>query len=107
LGCPGRTGICLGGTSTDLGPRTDTHHKQVPHSFLQATSAETTPTLSHAIINFEKFITEWEEIGDDVCLKPWTDIGLTWAKKYYVRMDDTEAYVLAMCMFIVWYVTAI
>ena len=33
-------------------------------------------------------------------LRPWTDVGLEWAAKYYVRMDDTDAYVLAMCKFI-------
>lgn len=43
-------------------------------------------------------MTEWEILGKEHdILKPWTDIGLRWATKYYVRMDDTEAYVLTMC----------
>ena len=85
----------------DLGPRTDTHHKQVPHAFLQATSAETTPTLSHAIIKFEEFMSNWEQLSEEhVLIKFWTNIGLRWATKYYIRMDNTEAYVLAMCKLI-------
>jgi hypothetical protein len=43
-------------------------------------------------------MTGWERLGKKhEILKPWTDIGLRWATKYYVRMDDTEAYVLTMC----------
>ena len=45
----------------------------------------------------------WEiASGDYVFLKPWTVIGLRWATKYYIRMDDTEAYILSMCKFIYW-----
>ncbi|KAI9433686.1 hypothetical protein BJY52DRAFT_1336773 [Lactarius psammicola] len=45
-------------------------------------------------------ITEWERLGDQYhVLKPWTEIGLHWAKKYYVRMDNTEAYIVTMCKF--------
>ena len=42
-------------------------------------------------------MTEWEKLREqhDI-LKPWIDIGLSWATKYYVRMDDTEAYIVAM-----------
>jgi len=43
-------------------------------------------------------MTEWEQLGEDnPKLRSWTEIGLKWAKKYYVRMDDTEAYVVTMC----------
>lgn len=61
-------------------------------------SSESTPVLSRAISHFEMFMTEWEKLGaqHDV-LKFWTEIGLDWAKKYYVRMDDTDAYVVTMC----------
>ena len=66
--------------------------------FQQSESSELMPILSHAIINFEKFMTEWERIGNDhKVLKPWTDVGLRWATKYYIQMDDTEAYILTMC----------
>jgi len=43
-------------------------------------------------------MTEWEILSKKyVILKPWTDIGVCWATKYYIRMDDTEAYILTMC----------
>jgi len=43
-------------------------------------------------------MTAWEDLGRrHVVLKAWTDMGLKWAKKYYRRMDDTDAYVLTMC----------
>jgi hypothetical protein len=44
------------------------------------------------------FMTNLENVGDQYeLLKPWTDIGLQWATKYYIRMDDTDAYVVTMC----------
>jgi hypothetical protein len=61
-------------------------------------SSESTPVLSRAISDFEMFMTTWEELGDQYpILKFWTGIGLEWAKKYYVRMDHTDAYIVAMC----------
>jgi hypothetical protein len=61
-------------------------------------SSESTPVLSRAISNFEMFMTEWERLGEQhEMLQPWTEIGLRWAKKYYTRMDDTDAYVITMC----------
>ncbi|KAH9981768.1 kinase-like domain-containing protein [Russula vinacea] len=54
--------------------------------------------LSRAIIYFEKFMTKWEKLGEQhQMLKPWTDIGVKWATKYYDRMDKTNAYVITMC----------
>ena len=48
-------------------------------------SSESMPVLSRAISDFEKLMTEWERLGDQ-CLEVlfWTEIGLDWAKKYYV-----------------------
>ena len=61
-------------------------------------SSEATPVLSRAIIYFEMLMTEWEKMGEQHKeLKPWTDIGLHWAMKYYIQMDDTDAYVVTMC----------
>jgi len=41
-------------------------------------SSESTPVLSRAIIEFEKFMTELEALGEKYeVLKPWTDIGVT------------------------------
>lgn len=69
--------------------------------FQQSMSSEWTPVLSRAIINFEMLMSEWERIAEQhECLKPWIKIGLHWATKYYIRMDDTEAYVVAMCKFV-------
>jgi hypothetical protein len=63
-------------------------------------SSESMPVLSRAIINFEMFMTEWEKLGKQHrILRPWTQIGLRWATKYYIRMDDTEVYVISMCKF--------
>jgi len=56
------------------------------------------PVLSRATINFEKFMMEWEILSKKyMILKPWMDIGVRWVTKYYIRMDDTEAYILTMC----------
>jgi hypothetical protein len=64
-------------------------------------SSELTPVLSRAIINFEVMMAQWEKIGSEhAILRPWTQVGLRWATKYYIRMDDTEAYIIAMCKFI-------
>jgi len=61
-------------------------------------SAHATPVLSGAIPAFELFMSNWEDLGNKFNnLKPWTDIGLKWARKYYNRMDDTRAYIIAMC----------
>jgi hypothetical protein len=48
-------------------------------------SSESTPILLHAIPSFEMFMTRWEELAQDFKeLQFWTDIGLRWAKKYYI-----------------------
>ena len=59
-------------------------------------SSESTPVLSRTILTFE--MTEWEKLMEEYSiLKPWIEISLRWATKYYIRMDETEAYVVAMC----------
>lgn len=61
-------------------------------------SSESMPVLSLAIIEFERFMTELEALGEKhPVLKPWTDIGIHWATKYYIRMDETKAYIVTMC----------
>jgi hypothetical protein len=71
---------------------------QVPHMVQQAMSGELMPVLSGAVPSFEIFMTRWEKLRATYPqLKPWVDIGLKWAEKYYTRMDDTDAYVVAMC----------
>lgn len=55
------------------------------------------PRLGLAVPYFELFMTGWEELQDnEPRLRPWLDVGLRWATKYYNRMDDTIAYVVAM-----------
>jgi len=61
-------------------------------------SSESTPILSRAIIELERFIAKLGEEGKKhKILKRWTDIGVQWAIKYYVRMGNTKAYAVAMC----------
>jgi hypothetical protein len=60
-------------------------------------SSESTPVLCGAIASFELLMTKWERLGEEhPGLQYWTRIGLRWARKYYKRMDDTDAYVIAM-----------
>jgi len=43
-------------------------------------------------------MTKWEKIiSQHEELQPWVEIGLQWAKKYYIQMDDTDTYVIMMC----------
>jgi len=49
-------------------------------------------------------MTAWEKVRKYKKLKPWVDVGVEWAKKYYRRMDHTRAYVIAMCKFFSWLV---
>jgi len=61
-------------------------------------SKERSPVLSGAIPAFEMFMTAWEQLGrDHPRLSQWTDIGIQWATTYYKKMDDSSAYVIAMC----------
>lgn len=64
----------------------------------QAMSAEKTPVLSGAILAFETFMTKWEKIvKEHDRLKPMVQEGLDCAYKYYDKMDQTKAYIIAMC----------
>jgi len=59
--------------------------QQVPHTFQQSMSSESIPILLCAISSFEMFMLDWEILGaEHNILKFWTDIGLDWAKKYYI-----------------------
>jgi len=92
-------------------PRSHDRHslyRQVPHAFQQNTSSELMPVLSHAIVNLKMVMTDWKGLGKrHDFLKLWMKISVTWATKYYVQMDDTDAYVLAMCKIICWPLTAL
>jgi hypothetical protein len=62
-------------------------------------SKEETPVLAGTIPAFEIFLTKLETLAE---VKPWLqgciEEGLRFARKYYQAMDDTGAYVVAMCM---------
>jgi len=59
---------------------------------------ERMPTLGNVIPHWECFITALEEYGTYLPhLKPILDEGLAWATTYYSRMDNTKAYIIAMC----------
>ena len=63
-------------------------------------SAESTLILSGSIPAFEMFMTAWKQLGKKhPQLERWTSIGIEWAKKYYTKMDKTDAYVIVMCEF--------
>ena len=60
-------------------------------------SSESTPILCGSIASFKLLMTKWERLGEEHPeLQYWTRIGLRWVQKYYKRMDDTDAYVIAM-----------
>lgn len=75
---------------------------QVPHRVQQWMSSESMPRLGSAVPCFELFMTAWESLAIKFPrLRPFIDVGLEWAKSYYVRMDLTDAYVIAMCKSII------
>jgi len=59
---------------------------------------ERMPTLGNVIPHWECFMTALEEYGTHLpCLKPILNEGLAWATTYYSRMNNTKAYIIAMC----------
>ncbi|KAG1792587.1 uncharacterized protein HD556DRAFT_1444272 [Suillus plorans] len=69
----------------------------VPYRVQQQMSSESMPRLGSAVPCFELFTTAWESLAIRVPrLCPFINVGLEWAKSYYVRMDLTDSYVIAM-----------
>jgi hypothetical protein len=61
-------------------------------------SKEKTPVLSGSIPAFEMMITAWSKLSaTQPRLKPFVDIALSWAEKYYAKTHRTKAYIIAMC----------
>ena len=61
-------------------------------------SKEKTPVLAGTIPSFERFMTSWEKLAErNQHLAPAINVGLKFAYKYYKKMDDTSAYMVAMC----------
>ena len=54
--------------------------------------------LAGVIPMIENFMTKWETLAEKrLWLKPFIDEELKWAEKYYICLDNTMAYVVAMC----------
>ena len=65
-------------------------------------SKEKTPVLAGVIPSFERFMTSWEILAQKNAeknprLTTAINIGLSFTNKYYKKMDETQAYVVAMC----------
>ena len=58
---------------------------------------EATPVLSGAVPSLELFMTKWERLVSK-CenLRPFLKAGLDKAREYYIKMDLTSAYVIAL-----------
>jgi len=60
-------------------------------------SRDKTPVLSGSIPAFEMMIAAWTKLCvTHPRLKPFIDVALTWAEKYYAK-THTKAYIIAMC----------
>ena len=61
-------------------------------------SKEKTPVLAGIIPTFERFMTSWESLAErNPHLRDAINVGLSFATKYYGKMDATKAYIIAMC----------
>ena len=61
-------------------------------------SKEKNPILAGAIPTIEHFMTNWEWLAvKQPRLAPAIWASLKVANKYYQKMDDTQAYIVAMC----------
>jgi hypothetical protein len=63
-------------------------------------SKEKMPVLAGVIPMFECFMSSWETLArvkENRHLKDALEMGLEFAKKYYNKMDNTNAFVIAMC----------
>lgn len=71
---------------------------QYPHQVQMIFSKEATPVLAGAIPAFEIFLTKMEKLAETKAnLNPFITEGLKFAYSYYNRMDNTSAYIVAMC----------
>lgn len=56
--------------------------------------------LAGVLPSFEMLMTRWEKLAEDMPdLKRYIKPGLDSAYEYYTCMDETKAYVIAMCTF--------
>ncbi|KAF8580434.1 hypothetical protein K439DRAFT_1356881, partial [Ramaria rubella] len=72
---------------------------QQPHAVQQVMSKQATPLLLGALPALEIFMSRWEHMRDNKAhLAPFIQPGLNKAYKYYNRMDDSSAYIIAMVL---------
>lgn len=76
---------------------------QQPHIVQTVMAAENTPMLAATIPAFELFVNSWEAMKADPVLSALNithliDAGLAIAEKYYNKFNDTDAYIIAMCL---------
>ena len=61
-------------------------------------SKEKTPALAGVIPTLKQFMTSWESLTEkNPHLSDALKLGLSFATKYYDKMDATKAYIIAMC----------
>jgi len=59
---------------------------------------EKTPVLSGSIPALKMMIAAWMKLSaTQLRLKPFIDIALSWAEKYYTKTHRTKAYIIVMC----------
>ncbi len=64
-------------------------------------SKEKTPVLAGVVPTFEVTMTALQCLGkQNPPLKRYTDVAVEYFKKYYSRVDNTPAYVIVMCSFL-------
>lgn len=70
-------------------------------------SKQKTPVLAGAIPSLERMMSRLEKLAEKHReLRAPIRHGLKYAIKYYSKMDETDAYIVAMCMFYLFLVLA-
>ncbi|KAG6372907.1 hypothetical protein JVT61DRAFT_6914 [Boletus reticuloceps] len=71
---------------------------EIPHHIQQTMSHESLPRLGKSVPTFEFFMKAWEILQTKTPrLQPFIGPGLVKAEKYYNKMENSPAYVVAMC----------
>lgn len=105
MGRHGRLRGNLGGKFNLLFTGFDAYYKlcliptyQVPHHIQQAMSHDQLPRLGKSVPTFEFFMKAWKKMSNkEPRLQPFIKPGLAKAESYYNKMENSPAYVIAMC----------
>jgi hypothetical protein len=71
---------------------------QIPHAFQQKLSAEKAPTLSMALLSYERMISAWKALQvkyPHMCCA--VQAGIDKLETYEERLQLSDAYILARC----------